>query len=182
MKNLFLSLVLVMVGLVSFSQTPLPSHLDLKEIQKEFMILYYKRCDSLGHKIVEDKSLFSLAECQVNYLKNLEDISHEQEEGSKFYSLKDRCKFFHPEMYKTKNINFQVSEVISLSSVTSVEKLLIKQTNKGLAKRLFNNFLHSNAHREIMDDKNMTKVNFQVGMNKVNSIFIVGVLCTETLK
>lgn len=179
MKNLFLSFVLVMVSLMSFSQSPLPSHLDLKEIQKEFMILYYKRCDSLGHKIVEDKSLLSLTECQVNYLKNLEDISHKQEEGSKLYSLVDRCKFFHPEMYKTKNITFQVGEVIAM---VSFGQRFDKQTNKGLAKRLFNSFLRSDAHREMLDDKNMIKVNFQVGVNKINSIFIVGVLSTETLR
>jgi len=146
MKNLFLSLVLVMISLVANSQ--LPSHLNLQEIQKEFMILYYKRCDSLGHKIVEDKSLVCLTECQVNYLSKLEDISHEQEVGSKFY----------------------------------LGKTLNKQTNKGLAKRLFNNFLKSDSHREIMDDKKLIKVNFQVGLNKCNSIYIVGVLSNQTLK
>jgi hypothetical protein len=177
MKNLFLSLVLVMISLVANSQ--LPSHLNLQEIQKEFMILYYKRCDSLGHKIVEDKSLVCLTECQVNYLSKLEDISHEQEVGSKFYSLVDRYAFFYPQMSKTSGVNLEMSEVISLAGVG---KTLNKQTNKGLAKRLFNNFLKSDSHREIMDDKKLIKVNFQVGLNKCNSIYIVGVLSNQTLK
>jgi hypothetical protein len=166
-----------MVSLVANSQ--LPSHLNLQEIQKEFMILYYKRCDSLGHKIVEDKSLICLTECQVNYLKDFEHMSHKQEVGSKFYSLVDRYTVFYPEMLKTSGVNLEMSEVISL---VGVGKTLSKQTNKGLAKKLFNNFLESDSHREIMDDKKLIKVNFQVGLNKYNSIYIVGVLSNQTLK
>lgn len=179
MKNLFLSLVIVLTSLFGFSQSPLPSHLNLKEIQKEFMILYYKRCDSLGHEIVEDKSLLCLTECQLNYLKNFERISHKQEVGSKLYSLFDRCTFFYPEMSKTKGVNLDVGEVICLFGCG---KILNKQTNKGLAKILFDNFMDSESHREIMDDKKLIKVNFQVGMNIYNSIYIVGVLSNQTLK
>ena len=178
MKNLLLFVFFMTMSVLGLSQSPLPSHINLKEIQKEFMILYYKRCDSLGHKIVEDKSLLCLTECQVNYLKDLEDISHEQEVGSKFYTIMDRYSFFYPVMSKTKGVNLEMSEVISLAGVG---KILDKQTNKGLAKRLFNNFLKSDSHREIMDDEKLTKVNFQVGLNKRNAIYIVGVLSNKTL-
>jgi len=105
-------------------------------------------------------------------------MSHKQEVGSKFYSLVDRYAFFYPQMSKTSGVNLEMSEVISL---VGVGKTLIKQTNKGLAKKLFNNFLESDSHREIMDDKKLTKVNFQVGLNKRNAIYIVGVLSNKTL-
>ena len=175
MKNLFLSFVLVMVSLVAKSQ--LPSHLNLEEIQKEFMILYYKRCDSLGHKIVEDKSLICMTECQVNYLKNLNFISHEQEVNSKFYSLDDRLTYFYPVMSKTSDVH--VGEVISL---IGTGKTIHLKTNKELAIRLFNCFMRSESHREIMDNKEFTKVNFKVEINKDNSIFIVGVLSNKLLR
>ena len=179
MKNLLLFVFFMTMSVLGLSQSPLPSHINLKEIQKEFMILYYKRCDSLGHKISEDNSLLCLTECQLNYLKDFEHVSHKQEVGSKFYSLTDRYTFFYPEMAKELNSNTDLGEVISL---IGTGKTLHKQNNKELARRLFNAFMKSDSHRKIMDEKQLTKVNFQVGVNKFNSVYIVGILSNKTLK
>ena len=54
-------------------------------------------------------------------------------------------------------------------------------SNLNSSKNSSNNFLKSDSHREIMDDKKLTKVNFQVGLNKRNAIYIVGVLSNKTL-
>jgi len=180
MKNLILSTILAMTSLMSNSQEQLiPAHIDVQVIQREFMALYYRRADSLRHAITEDKSLLCLSQCQLSYLKNLEDISHKQEPGSVHYSLQDRFAFYYPELAGRSNTNVKIGEIISKSGTG---KNLYKHNNEELAIRLFKNFMLSDGHREIMDNKEMVKVNFQVAITIFGDVLIVGVLSNQVLK
>jgi len=179
MKNLIATLILTVLTLVGFSQLEVPKNIDLNEVQKEFMILYKKRCDSLGHKIEEDNDLFVLSNCQSNYLKTLTDakISHKQLNNQSLYSLKDRLHYFYPR-YKEYLVQegFEISEVIAAYYDYNNLK---NENNKNLAKELFTTLINSEPHREIMDDKTKEQVNFVVGLNKSNAIFVVGVLSNQ---
>jgi hypothetical protein len=179
MKNLFLSLVLVMASLVTNSQNSIPSHIKIQDIEKEFMSLYQKRCDSLSHKISVDNSLLCVVECQLNYLKNFDDLflSHRQEKNPKFLTLIDRVMYFYPN--QTINYHPKIGEVCALLGTN--DYFLKEETNVQLATQLFNNFMKSPGHQKIMDDKDLVKVCFKVGFNKTNSVFIVGVLSEKTL-
>lgn len=179
MKKIILSALLVPMSLIGYTQVSVPSNINVQEIQKEFMRLYKKRADSLHHEIAEDQSLLCLTLCQLNYLKDKEDISHEQESGSVLESLGDRFKYYYPEMEAKYNPELYLSEVISK---ISGEKILFRYTNREFAARLFRNFMHSQSHREIMDSKELVKVNFQVAITEHDDLVIVGVLASQTLE
>lgn len=183
MKNFFLSLVLVITTLSTLGQEPLPSYLNTQEIEKEFMILYQKRCDSLKHKISVDNSLLCITENQVNYLKGFSGgfITHDQVENPKLHNIFDRMVYFYP---KQKQINdFTISEVCAIINTNNMyfTKYAEEYTNKYLAHKLFNCLINSKPHREIMDMKELSKVCFKVGFNKTQAVFIVGVLSAKTL-
>jgi hypothetical protein len=182
MKNLITTLILTLSTLIGFSQLEPPKNIDLNEVQKEFMILYKKRCDSLGHKISENKDLFVLSKCQSNYLKTLKgsEISHKQTGNQSLYSLKDRLYYFYPQ-YK----EYEYSQGFNLSEVIGAYydyNNLNKETNKSLANELFTGLIGSDSHREIMDDKTKVQVSFTIGLNKSNAIFVVGVLSNEGIR
>jgi hypothetical protein len=77
------------------------------------------------------------------------------------------------------NTNVKIGEVISQ---LGTGKNLYKHNNKELAIRLFRCFMRSDGHREIMDDKEMVKVNFQVTITIFGDVLIVGVLSNQVLK
>lgn len=179
MKNRLLCLFFVLSSFFCSSQERLHPRINVIAVQKEFMILYYKRADSLNHEIAEDKSLLCLTQCQLNYLKGEEHISHEQRPGSEHYSLDDRFKFYYPNIKDRSNVNLDYGEVICQYGGTDI---LYRHTNKEMAFILFDGFMTSDSHREIMDNKNLTKVNFQVAITRFDKVVVVGVLSNQTMK
>jgi hypothetical protein len=179
MKNGLLCLFFGLSSLFCSSQERLHLRINVFAVQKEFMTLYYKRADSLKHEIAEDKSLLCLTQCQLNYLKGVEHISHEQKPGSAHYSLDDRFNFYYPTTSERSNSELDYGEVICQLGGTDI---LYEYTNKELAYELFNGFITSKGHREIMDNEKFVKVNFQVAITRFNKVVVVGVLSNQTMK
>lgn len=172
MKKLIFTLIVTLISLVSFSQS---SNVDLNEVKKEFMSLYFKRCDSLNHIMSEDNTLMCVAKCQSDYLKTKSGsfITHKQEENPELYRVRNRIQYFYPIFSSPIEIEkLRAGEVITLSPYVNYSKL----SNKEVAKRLFNNLIKSEPHRLILDDKTYEKSYFSFGINQSNSIFVVGVV------
>ncbi len=137
--------------------------LNMGLIEQEFNKLYLRYQDSVFH-IKKEYGTFldSLSQCQLNYLKNVNKnyISHEQN-NFKFETLTHRFNFF----YNTKNGKY--AEVLALipNADNEVE----------IATNMFEGWLSSKNHKEIIDDKLYKCYNFKFGYNKFGKIVGIGV-------
>ncbi len=147
-------------------------YLKMELIEQEFKKLYLRYQDSVFHTKKEyGIFLDSLSHCQLNYLKNIDKnyISHEQN-NFKFETLTDRFNFF----YKTKNGKY--AEVLALIPNGDNELQI--------AKNMFEGWLSSKNHKEIIDNKIYKFYNFKFGYNKFGKIVGIGIFSQyeETLK
>ena len=153
MKNLFLSLVLVMVGLVSFSQEMKTDTTLVRQIKLEKLVLQYINDYrvSLGIKPVKwDDKIYVLASHQARYLsyRGIE-LSHFQTQDRPNHTelryLCDRVKYF--------NINTQESIECLTSSFTLGFKN--QKDYEDVAREIVNSWVISIAHRNGMIQSNL---------------------------
>ena len=153
MKNLFLSLVLVMVGLVSFSQEMKTDTTLVRQIKLEKLVLQYINDYrvSLGIKPVKwDDKIYVLASHQARYLsyRGIE-LSHFQTQDRPNHTevryLCDRVKYF--------NINTQES----IENITSAFTLgmVTQKDYEEIAHEIVNRWINSIAHRNSMIQSNL---------------------------
>jgi len=153
MKNLFLSLVLVMVGLVSFSQEMKTDTTLVRQIKLEKLVLQYINDYrvSLGIKPVKwDDKIYVLASHQARYIsyRGIE-LSHFQTQDRPNHTevryLCDRVKYF--------NINSQES----IENITSAFTLGLntQKDYEDVARKVVNSWINSIAHRNGMIQSNL---------------------------
>jgi uncharacterized protein YkwD len=153
MKNLFLSLVLVMVGLVSFSQEMKTDTTLVRQIKLEKLVLQYINDYrvSLGIKPVKwDDKIYVLASHQARYLsyRGIE-LSHFQTQDRPNHTelryLCDRVKYF--------NINTQESIECLTSAFTL--GMVTQKDYEEIAHEIVNRWINSIAHRNGMIQSNL---------------------------
>jgi len=153
MKNLFLSFVLVMVSLVSFSQEMKRDTTLVRQIKLEKLVLQYINDYrvSLGIKPVKwDDKIYVLASHQARYLsyRGIE-LSHFQTQDRPNHTelryLCDRVKYF--------NINTQESIECLTSSFTLGFKN--QKDYEDVAREIVNSWVISIAHRNGMIQSNL---------------------------
>jgi len=132
---------------------------DMSLIEREFEKIYLNYIDSVFKiKKTHSKELDSLSYCQLNYLKNLTIITHEQ--NGELSSIGKRFKKYF------KSNNYHVAEIVGLIASGSDEK--------NIAKKTFNGFINSAGHKNIIDDPNFSYYNFKFCYNKDRNIICVG--------
>lgn len=167
MKNLVFTILLVFFNSTIFSQT------DVNEIKKEFYILYEAHLDSIKSSKTVYERLSSLCMYHLNYCVNRASIGHFEETDSTMYSAKKRFLHFFPKM---DGEVYKIGEVMSYSNYSSLK------TDKEVARRIFNCYMNSKAHKRIMEDKRFNYYNFEFVIVPGNDVYSIGFLTSVKVK
>jgi len=170
MKNILNILVGLLLSVNVFGQY------NVDEIKKEFDILYQQHLDSLHTVKTIHEDLSPLCMYHLNYCVKKGFVTHFEDDDSTMYGAKDRYLHFFPHMDGS---GYKGGEVMCRYESG------LKLTDKEMAKRMFNCYMHSKAHKKMLEDKKLTYYNFEfsVDPNSPNNVvFSIGFLSSLKVK
>lgn len=167
MKNILNILIGILLSVNVFAQT------NVSEIKREFEIILQKHFDSLHVKKSDYDKLSPLCLHHLNYCVERDILSHFEDEDTSMYSAKQRFLKFFPNMVDEK---YKGGEVMSHSKYGDIK------TDKEAAKRIFNCYMNSKAHKKIIDDPKLIYYNFEFYILPNNVVYSIGFLSSVPLK
>ncbi len=170
MRNNYQTLLLI---LGFFFCSTIISQTDVSVIKKEFYILYESHLDSIKSSKILYERLSPLCMYHLNYCVNRGSIGHFEETDSTMYSAKKRFLYFFPNM---DNEVYKIGEVMSYSNYSSLK------TDKEVARRIFNGYMNSKAHKKIIEDKKFNYYNFEFVIVPGYDVYSIGFLTSVKVK